>query len=223
MDEATRVAVSTVIFTLREGQADHSLPGLWTPFVRRTRDPYQGKWALPGGWLPEDEALEDAAARTLAATTGLHPSYMEQLYTFGAVDRSPTGRVISVVYWALVRGADVAESEPAENVRWFPVQAESTLKALAFDHSEIVDYALERLRTKVEYSQIAHAFLGETFTLTELRMVHAAVRGHWLDPANFRRSVLASGEIEDTGEVQAGTPHRPPKLYRYRSDGRVRS
>lgn len=217
MDQAARVAVSTVIFTLRESQADHSLPGLWTPFVRRTREPHLGKWALPGGWLPDDEGLEDAAALTLAATTGLRPSYMEQLYTFGDVDRSPTGRVISVVYWALVRGSEIAEAAPAENVRWFPVSAQSTLKALAFDHEQIVEYALTRLRTKVGYSQIAHAFLGEKFTLTELRMVHAAVRGHWLDPANFRRAMLASGELEDTGELQEGTPHRPPKLYRYRS------
>lgn len=216
MDQAVRVAVSTVIFTLRESQADHSVPGLWTPFVRRTREPHLGTWALPGGWLPADEELEDAAARTLAATTGLRPSYMEQLYTFGTVDRSPTDRVISVVYWALVRGAEVEAATPANNVGWFPVSSEATLPALAFDHGDILEYTLNRLRTKVEYSQIAHSFLGETFTLTELRMVHEAVRGHWLDPANFRRSALANGELEDTGKFQEGTPHRPPKLYRYR-------
>lgn len=218
MGNDARLAVSTVIFTLR-GQSDvdkrAGVPALWTPFVLRTRDPYQDRWALPGGWLPDDEELEEAAARTLAETTGLHPSYMEQLYTFGRVDRSPTGRVISVVYWALVRGAEVEQAVPTENVRWYPAD---DLPELAFDHRQIVDYALTRLRTKVEYARIAHAFLGETFTLGQLRMVHEAVLGESVDPANFRRSALAEGDLEETGDYLAGTPHRPPKLYRYRAD-----
>ncbi|HEY4614433.1 MAG TPA: NUDIX domain-containing protein [Citricoccus sp.] len=208
---APRLAVSTVIFTLRSD--DGAAPALWTPFVRRTRDPFLDQWALPGGWLPDAEPLEDEAARTLAETTGLRPSYLEQLYTFGAVDRSPTGRVISVVYWALVRSDEAAEAAVGHNVRWFPAD---DLPDLAFDHNAIVNYALQRLRTKVEYAHIAHTLLGETFTLAQLRAVHEAVRGHPLDPANFRRSITASAEIVETGERLAGTPHRPPKLYRYR-------
>ncbi len=209
--QEARLAVSTVIFALRSDE--DSAPALWTPFVRRTREPHLDQWALPGGWLPDTEPLEDAAARTLAETTGLYPSYLEQLYTFGAVDRSPTGRVISVVYWALVRSDEVASAAVGNNVQWFPAD---DLPALAFDHNAIVDYALQRLRTKVEYAHIAHTFLGETFTLAQLRAVHEAVRGQLLDPANFRRSITASAEIVETGERLAGTPHRPPKLYRYR-------
>jgi 8-oxo-dGTP diphosphatase len=210
-ESATRLAVSTVIFALRSEAG--APPALWTPFVRRTREPHWDQWALPGGWLPTAEPLEDAAARTLAETTGLHPSYLEQLYTFGAVDRSPTGRVVTVVYWALVRSDEVAGAAVGNNVQWFPAD---DLPVLAFDHNAIVDYALQRLRTKVEYAHIAHTLLGETFTLAQLRAVHEAVRGHPLDPANFRRSITASAEIVETGERLAGTPHRPPKLYRYR-------
>ena len=204
------MAVSTIIFALRPGPQD--LPSLWTPFVPRTREPHLNKWALPGGWLPPHEELEDAAARTLAETTGLHPSYLEQLYTFGKVDRSPTGRVISVVYWALVRADEALKAIQGENVQWFPADH---LPELAFDHNDIVKYALERLRTKVEYSEIAHSFLGETFTIAQLRSVHEAVLGHKLDAANFRRSVATSPDLIDTGEVLAGTPHRPPKLFRF--------
>ena len=209
-DLATRLAVSTVIFALRP---DHTgRPVLWTPLVRRTREPQRGSWALPGGWLPPNEELEVAAARTLRATTGLAPKYLEQLYTFGQVDRSPGARVVSVVYWALVQSDEASRATAGPNVRWVPAD---TLPALAFDHNRIVEYALWRLRNKVEYAEIAHAFLGETFTLAELREVYEAVLQRGLDPANFRRQMIASGRLRETGERLAGAPHRPPKLFRY--------
>src|SRR5688500_12354798 len=111
-----RLAVSTVIFALRP---DHTgQPVLWTPLVRRTREPQRGLWALPGGWLPPNEALEAAAARTLRSTTGLSPNYLEQLYTFGDVDRSPEERVVSVVYWALVQSDEAEQATVGPNVRW---------------------------------------------------------------------------------------------------------
>lgn len=117
-----------------------------------------------------------------------------------------------MVYWALVRADEALKAIPGENVQWFPADH---LPELAFDHNDIVKYALERLRTKVEYSEIAHSFLGETFTIAQLRSVHEAVLGHKLDAANFRRSVATSPDLIDTGEVLAGTPHRPPKLFRF--------
>jgi 8-oxo-dGTP diphosphatase len=208
---ATTLAVSTVIFALR-ADPESGLMILWLPLVRRTREPHLGQWALPGGWLPVDEELADTAARTLRETTGLAPSYLEQLYTFGALDRSPGSRVVSVTYWALVKSDEAARSFGGENVQWFPADS---LPALAFDHNRIVDYALWRLRTKVEYARIAHAFLGDTFTLTQLREVHEAVLQRALDPANFRRTIEASGTVVDTGERVAGARHRPARLYRY--------
>lgn len=205
-----RLAVSTVIFALRPDHAGQ--PVLWSPLVRRTREPQRGLWALPGGWLPPNEELEAAAARTLRATTGLAPNYVEQLYTFGEVDRSPDDRVVSVVYWALVQSDEAEQATAGPNVRWVPAD---TMPGLAFDHNRIVEYALWRLRTKVEYAELAHALLGATFTLAELREVYEVVLQRRLDPANFRRTMIASGRLRETGERVSGAPHRPPKLYRY--------
>ena len=201
------LAVSTVIFAL-------GAQGLRIPLVRRIRDPFEGQWALPGGPIRQDEGLESSASRNLLETTGLRSTYLEQLYCFGDPDRSPSERVVSVVYWALVRSDEAARAVEDENVQWF---AADELPELAFDHNTIVEYALWRLRTKMEYSRIAHAFLGETFTLSELREVHEAVLRKPLDPANFRRQVEASKSIIPTEQRITGGAHRPPRLYRYDS------
>ena len=205
--ESTEVtlAVSTVIFAL-------GAEGLRIPLVRRIRQPFEGQWALPGGPIEAREPLDAAAGRNLLETTGLRSTYLEQLYCFGDVDRAPGERVVSVVYWALVRSDEAELAAEGENVRWFTADE---LPELAFDHNTIVDYALWRLRTKMEYSRIAHAFLGETFTLAELRRVHEAVLGRPLDPANFRRQVEASDAIIATEQHITGGRHRPPRLYRY--------
>jgi ADP-ribose pyrophosphatase len=212
---AVALAVSTVIFALRThdrfgGAAE--TPGIWLPLVRRIREPFASRWALPGGPLGGAESLEDAARRTLRATTSIEPGYLEQLYAFGDVDRSPDERVISIVYWALVASREARRATVGQNVRWFPADA---LPELAFDHNRIVDYALWRLRNKMEYSSIAHALIGDTFTLAQLREVYEAVLGKRLDPANFRRAMEASASLVDTGEVLTGTRHRPPRLYRF--------
>jgi ADP-ribose pyrophosphatase YjhB (NUDIX family) len=207
------LAVSTVIFALRNDDETGGVPQVWLPLVRRIREPFEGRWALPGGPLRVGEDLAYAAARTLNDTTGLTPSYLEQLYAFGDADRSPGAeRVVSVVYWALVRSEEAERASVGENVAWFPAD---DLPELAFDHNVIVEYALWRLRTKMEYSRIAHAFLGERFTLAQLRAVHEAVLGKALDPANFRRTIEASGAVVATDEYLTGTRHRPPRLYRY--------
>ncbi len=212
---AIELAVSTVIFALRSNspRQQRTKPTVWLPLVRRVRDPFDGHWALPGGPLGADEALTDAARRSLQATTRLAPKYLEQLYAFGDPDRSPhANRVVSIVYWALVGADEAAGAATSQNVRWWPADE---LPQLAFDHNEIVDYALWRLRNKVAYSQIAHTFLGDTFTLAELRDVHEVVLGKRLDPANFRRQALASGELLATDEVRTGGRHRPARLFRY--------
>lgn len=209
--DTTRVAVSTVIFTLRRAPGSEAA-SIALPLVRRTRDPHEGQWALPGGWLDVAEGLDAAASRTLGETTGLAPSYLEQLYAFGAVDRSPT-RVVSIVYWALIRPDEVPD-ESVENVRWFDAV---DLPLLAFDHNEIVDYALWRLRNKVGYSRIAHGLLADEFTLAELREVYESVLGRRLDPANFRRQVENSGTLIPTDRFRTGS-HRPARLYRYNQD-----
>jgi len=218
VEHRVSLAVSTVIFALRA----HPRTGtetLWLPLVRRIREPYEGQWALPGGPLEMNEDLTGSARRTLERTTGLTPNYIEQLYSFGEVDRSPAVsgadhdgvRVVSIVYWALVRPDEAARAVDGENVEWFVADE---VPDLAFDHNRIVEYALGRLRAKITYSPIAYAFLNPEFTLAELREVHEAVLRKPLDPANFRRQVLASNAIEPTGTCLTGTSHRPPALYR---------
>lgn len=206
-----RVAVSTVIFSLRRERVGEPARVV-LPLVRRTRDPHEGQWALPGGWLNATENLEPAASRTLAETTGLVPSFLEQLYAFGDTGRSPA-RTISIVYWALVR-EDTTLATELENVAWFDAV---TLPQLAFDHNDIVDYALWRVRNKVGYSRIAHGLLPELFTLAELREVYEALLGRTLDPANFRRQVENSETLIPTEDFRTG-PHRPARLYRYDQD-----
>lgn len=183
------------------------------PLVRRTRDPHLGQWALPGGWLDPAEDLDAAASRTLAETTALMPSYLEQLYTFGDVDRSPT-RTVSIVYWALLR-SDLVDAQRSaagapENVEWFDV---GDLPPLAFDHNRIVEYALWRLRNKVGYSWIGAGLLPDEFTLTELREVYETVLGRRLDPSNFRRLLEGSDELVPTESFRTGK-HRPARLFR---------
>jgi 8-oxo-dGTP diphosphatase len=212
--------VSTVIFSLGRPDAE-GRQALVMPLVRRTRDPFGGMWALPGGWLDPAEGLEAAASRTLAETTGLAPSYLEQLYAFGAVDRSPT-RVVSIVYWALLRTDEVEAQVEAharagdapENVEWFDA---AHLDRLAFDHNDIVEYALWRLRSKVGYSRIAHGLLPDEFSLAELREVYETILDRRLDPANFRRQVENSGNLIPTDRFRTGS-HRPARLYRYDRD-----
>lgn len=205
------LAVSTVIFALR--QSPNGAAGLWLPLVRRIREPDAGKWALPGGPLHPGRGLAGAAADTLADTTGLTPRYLEQLYAFGDPHRSdPNDRVVTIVYWALVNPLEAERATKDENVRWFNTD---DLPDLAFDHSGIVEYALWRLRNKMEHSRIALALLGETFTISQLREVHEAVLQRPLDPANFRRTIMTDPDIEETKDFAPGGRHRPAKLFRY--------
>ena len=225
------LAVSTVILALRKKDGE-SQSSLWLPLVRRLREPYKGQWALPGGPLPSDLSLEQAAGSTLKRATGLVPGYLEQLYAFGdvlrtpdhhvkrdggpltvpAADEAPANRTVSVVYWASIPATEVSRTRVHENIRWFPLDE---LPVLAFDHNEIIEYAKYRLQNKVEYSRIAHSFLGEEFTLAQLREVYEAILERPLDPANVRRQIAASKSIIDTGRRVEGTRHRPPRLYRY--------
>ncbi|MBP2413939.1 8-oxo-dGTP diphosphatase [Arthrobacter stackebrandtii] len=205
------LAISTVIFALRPSEKT-GRPTLWLPLVRRIREPFKGLWALPGGPLTQADSLQDAAARNLRDTTGLAPSYLEQLYAFGGLHRSPSQRVVSIVYWALVQSTEAELAQESENVQWFRADG---LQELAFDHNEIVNYALWRLRNKMEYGSIAYHLLGEKFTLAQVREVYEAVLNRKVDPANFRRQLKQTPYIEPTDEFLQGGKHRPPRLYRY--------
>ena len=231
------VAVSTVAFALRPPEGARLGPAtsvaaggeatLWLPLVRRIRPPFAEQWALPGGPIPWNETLVDTALRTLRAATLSDPSYLEQLYSFGAIERSAEAqRLVTIAYWALYGEQDLQHNcteisdsaetpEPQEgdlNVAWFSADE---LPELAFDHAEIVAYALDRLRSKTAYSTVASHFLGEQFTLAQLREVREAILGETVDPANFRRQALSKGYLLNTGERTSGDKHRPAALYRF--------
>ena len=206
-----QLAISTVIFALRQDAAGNTT--LMLPLVQRIREPHLGDWALPGGPLNATEDLSDAAARNLRETTGLEPRYLEQLYAFGDPARSSNEeRVVSIVYWALVESSEADQAIQSRNVQWF---AADCIPNLAFDHNLIVEYALWRLRTKLSYSRVAHGFLGEEFTLSQLREVYEIVLQKPQDKANFRRTIEASKSIVPTGQRVSGGSHRPPQLYTY--------
>ena len=204
------VTVDVVIFSVRA----HALQVL---LVRRTEAPFRGRWSLPGGFGRPNESLDDAARRQLQEETDVHDVYLEQLYTFGAPRRDPRGRVISVAYFALV-AADVnaQATGPGVEVSWHPV---TEPPELAFDHNEIVRYALQRLRYKLEYTSVGFELLPNEFTLTELQSAYEIVLGEQLDKRNFRRRIIEAGILNETSRYRASEGQgRPARLYRYKKN-----
>ena len=203
------VTADVIIFTLRAND-------LQVLLIKRKHPPFAGMWAIPGGFIAIDESLEDAALRELEEETGVRDVYLEQLYTFGGVDRDPRGRVITVAYYTLVPAAAIsprADSDAAES-RWWSVH---DLPPLAFDHADILVYALERLRYKLEYTAVGFELLPDAFTLSELQAAYEVVLGEKLDKRNFRRKILGAQVIEETGVHRTGEG-RPAKLYHFRDD-----
>ena len=209
------VVVAVVIFSIRPatGRA-----GLQVLLVRRAVEPFSGYWSLPGGKLWGHEALDEAAWRQLVEKTGLRASYLEQLYTFELCDVSRQMDAAVVAYYALVRtdGTEIAPGRKTMEAAWFPV--DQLPAEVAFDNDEILRYALQRLRDKVEYAHVAFQFLPPSFTMAHLRAVYEVILGRRIDPTNFRRRVEATGTIVPTGEIVAGGRHRPPALYRCAED-----
>lgn len=203
------VTVDIVLFVFLEEQ-------LKVLLIQRGGPPFEGQWALPGGFVDMDESLDEAARRELAEETGADDVYLEQLYTFGAPDRDPRGRVITVAYFALLSADEVSRmdlkgGDDAHDARWWNMY---NLPALAFDHGRILDYALQRLRWKLEWTALGFLLLPQEFTLSELQSVYETVLHEPLDKRNFRRKILSADVLEETGNYREGD-HRPAKLYRF--------
>jgi len=207
------VTTDVVIFTIRDRLLQLLL-------IRRALEPFQGHWALPGGFLDMNEDLEHCAARELEEETGVRGVYLEQLYTFGRPERDPRERVVSVAYFALVPSERLAlkAASDASDAAWFPF---AQLPPLAFDHDEIIRVAQERLIAKLDYSTIAFQFLPETFTLSELQETYEILVDAALDKRNFRKWALALEQVEETGEMRRRGNHRPARVYRLRHRDRV--
>ncbi|MDD9935053.1 MAG: NUDIX domain-containing protein [Myxococcales bacterium] len=182
--------------------------------IQRGQPPFEGSWALPGGFVHLEETLEEAARRELEEETGLHKVFLEQLYTFGAVDRDPRERVVSVAYYALVKLSDhkVQAATDARDAAWFGVHDVPTL---AFDHAEILQMALDRLRGKLRYQPIGFELLPKKFTLSQLQHLYELVLERELDKRNFRKKVLGMDLLIETDEVEQDVAHRAARLYRF--------
>ncbi len=199
--------VDNVIFGFDEGD-------LKVLLIKRGEEPYKDMWALPGYFVYPNEDLDTAAKRVLEELTGLRNVYLEQVKTFGAVDRHPFGRVITVAYFSLVKISDfnIQPASIAQQAHWHSV---SEAKNLAFDHNEILDACFQRLKWLVRLRPVGFELLPPKFTLTELQHLYEAILETPLDKRNFRKKILSMDLLIDMEETQEGVAHRPARLYKF--------
>jgi 8-oxo-dGTP diphosphatase len=210
------VTVDIAIFTV----ADDELRVL---LVKRGAEPHKGRLALPGGFVGADEDVLAAAKRELREETGVRDVVLEQLRTYGAPDRDPRGRVVSVAHLAVLpeqvraaAGSDAAEAD------WYAVEPLLSGRRLAFDHRQILRDAVERVRSKLEYTTLATAFVAPEFTLTELRRVYEVVWGTEFDAGNFQRKMRGTEDfVVETGNTRPSPVGRgrPAALFKARNPG----
>ena len=202
------LTVDVVAFTIRANSLSVLL-------IQRAGEPYQGSWALPGGFVNIDEELETAASRELEEETGVKGAYLEQLYTYGQPQRDPRGRVVTVAYITLISAETSVRtggSSDAAQAQWVPID---NLPELAFDHAEIIEYGLKRLRYKLESSAVGFQLLPELFTLSEIQCLYEIILGNQLDKNRLLRRLLETRLIEKTTETKIIKGHQTP-LYRFR-------
>lgn len=212
-DGQVGVAVDLLVFTIDENR-------LKVLTIRRQYAPFDGMRALPGVFIRPDETLDEAARRGLREETGLEHIYLEQLYTWGAVDRDPRRRILSVSYMALVDVEQLRSFAPGQRTTGAELSdAEEVLAAddIAFDHKTIIAYGRERLANKVEYTPIAFCLVPEEFTLPQLQRVYEILLGKPLYKANFRKKIAPL--VEETPRSTSGDAHRPSRYYRLRPTG----
>jgi 8-oxo-dGTP diphosphatase len=206
--ELPGVTVDLVIFTVSEGLLKALL-------VKRAEEPFAGSWSIPGGFLKAGESLDEAAVRVMHDKTGVKEVYLEQLYTFGDPDRDPRARVITVTYFALIPWKNLMQPASAKvaDVAWFPVDS---LPSLAFDHKKIMNYAIARLRAKASYSNIVYGLMPEKFRLSDLQKMYEIIINKPLDKRNFRKRMLATSLLQETGSRDIAGAHRPAMLYKFK-------
>ncbi len=203
------VATDVAIFTVREDQ-------LHVLLIKMNRPPYTGYWALPGGLIKTNETLAEAASRHLEEETNVPGDeiFLEQLEAFSALNRDPQGRVVSVAYYALIPSDRFKLKTTAAyaGVDWFPVDK---LPKLAYDHKTIAEHALQRLRQKLRYSNIAYSLMPPEFTLSEIQKTYEIILGRKLDKRNFRKKLLQISMITDAKKIQTGRANRPARLFSF--------
>lgn len=189
--------------------------GLSVLLIQRTQEPFLGKWALPGGYCAAGETTLDAMRRVLKAKGGIDAAQLglvEQLYTFDTVARDPRGHAVSVTYMGLGLDLTPAISNTTQNPQFWPLDQ---LPGLAYDHADILAYALQRLRSKLSYTNVVYALLPPLFTLSQLQSCYESIVGRPLDKRNFRKKILSSGFLKETKKMYTGGAHRPARLYQF--------
>ena len=200
------ISTDVAIFTIINNELNVLL-------MKMNKSPYIGYWAVPGGLVKSNESVDDSAKRHLYSKAGVRGVYLEQLYTFGKVGRDPFGRVVSVAYFALIPNKGLKlNSEEGFTTDWFPVKK---LPKLAYDHKEIINTATDRLKSKLEYTNIVYSLLPKEFTLGELQKMYEVILSKRLDKRNFRKKILSVKLIKKTSKKKIGEAHRPAELYKF--------
>lgn len=198
------ITVDVVILTIKNNS-------LMVLLVKRTNEPFKGRWSIPGGFIRLSENLDEAALRILKEKTNVDNIYLEQLYTFGDPLRRTDARVITCAYFALVREEDI-KLVPSSDVDWHKVYE---LPPLAFDHKEIIEYSLKRTRERLEVCPVAYQLLSEKFTLTEMQKSYELITDKKLDKRNFRKKALATEGLRELDEYSKTKSKRPARLYTF--------
>lgn len=204
-----KVTVDAVVFSYHEKELNVLL-------IKRAFEPYIDTFALAGGFLLDNESAEDGVLRKLKEETNVELDYLEQLRSFTEVDRDPRERIISIAYYGLINPSkhSLITNIHAKEVKWFPAYSARYIP-LAFDHKKIFDYALERLRNKLQYEPIGFELLPKYFTMSELWNLYNAILGYELDRRNFTRKILSYGLLNETTLKQEGGVGKPAKLYEF--------
>ncbi len=205
-----KLAVDAIVF----GYSKHE--GVSILLIKRKYDPFKGKWAIPGGFVLDDESLEEAVERELFEETGVSINYLEQLYSFGKPNRDPRQRVVSVAYFGLVKSGEFSKlkaSTDAEEAMWFNIEE---LPELAFDHQHILNQAIERLRSKIRYQPIGFELLDKKFPFSDLEQLYSTLLNRAIDRRNFKKKIMSLDILEELDEKAKSTgAGRPGNLFRF--------
>lgn len=205
--QSIKLTVDAVVFGYEEGNISVLL-------IKRKYEPFKGNWAIPGGFVLQDESLEEAVQRELKEETGIEINYLEQLYTFGDPNRDPRSRVVSVAYFGLIKPSafKVFASTDAEEVQWFNI---NDIPSLSFDHEEILNLAIQRLQGKITYEPIGFELLDSKFPFSDLEKLYSTLLGRPVDRRNFRKKILNLNILDELDEKISKGSGRPANLFKF--------